>query len=74
MIKLAVKKKILSSTCICGGKADVDYHSSIAQSGPAGDRRIVATLWVHINNHWRVCHVLPQLARFIPNRENKPFP
>lgn len=59
-----------ASTCICGGKADVDQHSSISQSGPAGDRGIVETLWVHINNHWCLCHILPQLTRFIPMRES----
>ena len=63
----------LSLTCICGGEADVDQHASISQSGPAGDRRIVATLWVHAYNHWRVCHILPQRTRLIPDRENTHF-
>lgn len=33
-----------SITCINGGEADVDQHSSVSQPGPAGDRGIVATL------------------------------
>lgn len=59
------------STCFCGGEADRDQHSSVSQSGPAGDRGIVATFWVHINNHRCLCHILPRLSSFIPNKGGK---
>lgn len=36
----------LSSTCKHGGKSDVDHHSFISFSGPAGDGGIVLTLRV----------------------------
>lgn len=66
--KPAVK---VCSTCFSGGEADIDQHSSVSQSGPAGDGGIIATLWVHVNNHWCLCHILPRLTSFIPNKENK---
>lgn len=47
--KLSKMLKQLFSTCIGGGEADVDHHSSISQPGPAGHGGIVATLCVDIN-------------------------
>lgn len=61
--------KILPVTCIYGGETDINHHSSISQSGPAGDWGIVVTLWVDINYYWRPCYILPQLSCFIPDSE-----
>lgn len=41
--------KVLCVTCIYCGETNMNDHSSVSQSGPAGHRGVVATLRVHIN-------------------------
>lgn len=66
----AMKNTFFSRTCIGGAEADVYHYSSVSQSSPAGDWGIVAAPGVYANNHWCLCDILPQICRFIPDKEN----